>query len=73
MLKVELESEVIKLKRRCCELEDRICQLENDVEYYEEENGTCGWSMMHLLNVYARLCDKRGAKTAIEFFVDHYS
>ena len=40
--------------------------------FYEEENGTCGWSMMHLLNVYARLCDNIGAKAAVKFFIDHY-
>ncbi|MBO5198274.1 MAG: glycoside hydrolase N-terminal domain-containing protein [Lachnospiraceae bacterium] len=40
--------------------------------FYEEPNGTCGWSVMHLINTYARLGDRAGYDTAMRFFFEHY-
>lgn len=40
--------------------------------FYSEENGTCGWSVMHLINVFARLEEKEKVSEAMRFFTEHY-
>lgn len=45
-------------------------RLENG--FWNEENGTCGWSVMHLINAYARLENTDGIEKALQFFFEHY-
>lgn len=40
--------------------------------FLREMNGTCGWSVMHLINAYARLEDKAGLEKALTFLFERF-
>ncbi len=40
--------------------------------FYTEGNGTCGWSVMHLLNLYARMENSSGFMETLQFLLEHY-
>ena len=57
-----------KLKRGIAAAIDK--RIENG--FFTEDNGTCGWSVMQLLNAYIRLGDKDGVRRSLDFLLSHY-
>ena len=51
---------------------DKLIDKRIESGFYTENEGTCGWSVMHLINVYARLRKSDKIRAAIEFFFAHY-